>query len=195
MIRLCTVFVAITIFMTGCSTVPRLTREEFFGLTTRTYSGVTPEVAIAAGQRLFLLADTDDITFTHIANGFVADRSVTMFMLIAHVSGHYRWNFLADPLDQGVRVTVLATPNLSGGSAMVLPVSGGGTVAVPTHYGAGSNPPFQWKELYDLFWARLDYLLGRGVHWPTCKAWEEKYEVSSMGRLEALCFNADDKTP
>lgn len=56
--------------LTGCATLPELTREEYLALVNRTYEGTSIEEGLAAAERLFRLADPGDVEFQHFENGF-----------------------------------------------------------------------------------------------------------------------------
>lgn len=79
----------------GCAEQQTLTREESLAMTTRFYSGVTKQQVIDAAERLFRLADGDDVSLVHHENGFHATR------------GLHWWDVGAAPVDVGIKVVVI----------------------------------------------------------------------------------------
>ena len=58
--------------------------------------------------------------------------------------------------------------------------------------------PVMGTSIYDLFWSRLDYLLGLNPTWMTCAEASEKRKMKqTWGNDEALCnaFNVADNHP
>jgi len=73
---------------------------------------------------------------------------------------------------------------------------------VPQTYGTATTPvnstPIQGTALYDLFWARMDYMLHKSNTWPTCQDALAKAKAGSVhGSNAALCnsTNVDDYSP
>ena len=64
---------------------------------------------------------------------------------------------------------------------------------------AGTNPSLQKDEgTYQLFWARMDYLLGLSQDWITCDEYHDLVELNKMARVGiGLCFGGimDDNSP
>ena len=63
---------------------------------------------------------------------------------------------------------------------------------------AMSGSPVMGTAIYDVFWSRLDYLLGKRKDWMTCKVADERVKQNiTSGTNEALCnsFNMNDKLP
>lgn len=75
-----------------------------------------------------------------------------------------------------------------------MPVAGD---SVATALPAGSGTPVNSTAIYDLFWGRMDYLLGRRDEWMTCDEAKARREAGlTYGLLESLCsVTTDDLAP
>ncbi|RXZ42712.1 hypothetical protein EBB06_12530 [Crenobacter cavernae] len=54
------------------------------------------------------------------------------------------------------------------------------------------------SAIYDVFWARMDWMLGRRGDWMDCKVADQRVKTgAAWGTNEALCnsFNITDKAP
>jgi hypothetical protein len=161
------VVIGVSLFLAGCvSMPPQPTREQWLDLKTRTYPGVTQAQVFAAAERLFTLADGSDFSFVYAPTGDQLT-AVRRWMLVGIIPvwGRDTWTVTATPQDGRVLATVEALRN------------------------EGETTP----QVYRLFWARMDYLLGRSKTWITCdKAWEGKGN-REYAALQMLCeFVADD---
>jgi hypothetical protein len=157
---------------------PELSREERFAIQSRTYDGVISDDVMKAAQRLFLLADGSDFTFERsVAGDLRAVRSFWFFTVLEAGSGYDTWNLRVNP---------------------------GGVVIVEVDRHAVSGPipimvtgPLDSPAMFDLFWSRMDYLLGRSTAWRTCP--EQRRHIAAKqiaGSLEGLCeFTITDHSP
>lgn len=60
----------------------------------------------------------------------------------------------------------------------------------------GGGMPLNSTAIYDLFWGRMDYLLGRRDEWMTCDEAEARRKAGiTYGQLEALCSVTTDDLP
>ena len=176
--------------LTGCATLPELTREEYLALVNRTYEGTSIEEGLAAAERLFRLADPGDVEFQHFENGFRVYRPWLLYMVLAAAAGTDVWDVRAAPVEGGTRLTV----HLSRASSSIVPVPATSSATAITSPGPGL--PFNSTAIYDLFWGRMDYLLGRRDAWMTCEeAKAREKEGITYGLLEPLCSLTDDLTP
>lgn len=175
----------------GCATLPELTREEYLALVNRTYEGVASEEALAAAEQLFRLADPKQVQFQHFEDGFRVYRRWLVYMVFAAGFGTDIWDVRTTPTEEGTRLTVHLSVNRS--SVVPVPVAGD-TVASALPGGGGM--PLNSTAIYDLFWGRMDYLLGRRDEWMTCDEAEARREAGiTYGLLEALCSVTTDDLP
>jgi len=179
----------------GCATNAPLTRQEALQATTRTYAGVTQEQVIGAAERVLRLADGDDFAFAHRPDGFLASRGWSVYLVLGASVGADTWVLSTSTRPDGA---VFASVEVGTSAAAVTPMA----TTTPGTWTAAALPagatPVQGRAVYDLFWSRVDYLLGLRETWPTCK--ESDAAVSSgktRGFNDALCnsFNVKDETP
>ena len=78
----------------------------------------------------------------------------------------------------------------------IVPVPIAGDTAATALPGEG-GVPLNSTAIYDLFWGRMDYLLGRRDRWMTCdEAKARRKAGTTYGLLEALCsVTTDDLAP
>lgn len=156
----------------GCAKQsPRVSHDEWLRLSSRTYNAPSKEV-YAAIENIFDLADGEDVTITHRQDGLEAVRWTAPFPV--HVWFHWHINIKEQDKDATkVFVTIDTTAHGFG---------------VP----AGKTP-YQSFDVVNLFFKRLDYLLGESKTWVSCKQYEKLNPDSST--LEALCLLAKDEYP
>lgn len=186
---LCAVFV-----IAGCATQhPPMTREEWLNTTTRYYEGKTKDEVLNAAEKLFTLSDGDDYKFQHTDDALYASRQWTVYLVLAAASGTDNWVVTAKETDKGVKTTVRVATQESAFAPM--PTTGGdasvGTIPV-------AGTPVQGTTLYELFWARMDYLLGLRPDWMTCEESNARRQNGdTWGLSHQLCnsFNVKDQAP
>ncbi len=163
--------------ISGCAARRALTRAQYMTMVSRTYEGVKPKEAIAAAEKLLRLADEEDITFQHSEQGFRAHRAWLLYFVLAAATGTDIWTVTAAPVEGGAKVT------------MYLHRVGGGIIPSGVF-------PADTMAIYDLFWGRMDYLLGRRDRWMTCEEAQSRVNQGiTFGSLEYLCLFTDDKKP
>lgn len=183
---------AIALVLAGCAAPPQLTREQWLSMTNRTYTGVSKEQALAAAERLFVLADGDDFKFTHSDDGLVATRAWSIFMLLAATVGTDTWQVKARPTTDGVQVSASVYTHDQAVGMLMAP---GGAVPLTS---AQVGYPVQGTAIYDVFWARMDYLLGRRADWMDCNKANARVDSKIViGPNNALCssINTKDSRP
>lgn len=189
-----TLAVTVALLITGCATAPpQLTRDEWLTMTSRNYEGVTKEQVIGAAERLFRLADGDDFSIVHTEEGIYASRNWLAYMVIAAATGTDYWQLKVIPAGAGVKATVQVNTQAQGISPMA--TTSGAWTATTTPM-AGS--PVMGTAIYDLFWSRMDYLLGKRPDWMRCELADERVKQKvTWGTNEALCnsFNVKDEVP
>lgn len=189
------VIVLLSVMLSSCvSARPPLSRDEWLRMTTRTYDNITKEQILAAAERVLRLADGNDFMVAHSDEGFVASRNWSVYLVLAASFGTDVWQLRAaeyGPAGTKVSVSVSTQVGAVGGVA-----AGPGAAAPMTTPAAGGavNGP----AVYEVFWARMDYLLGRSPVWMDCRA--ANHQVSTgvvWGDNSALCnsFNIKDDVP
>jgi hypothetical protein len=180
--------------LAGCgTTAPVMKPEQWTAVVERDYPHVTPTQAFDAAERLLALADEDDVQFTRSETLFEAFRDWSKYAVLHSSAGSDYWTLAAREHEHGVKLVV-----------QVSRIERSVTVGFP----AGSTPvanvgnmdsaPIEGSAVYDLFWARMDYLLGRRADWATCE--DAKAAIArreTHGSVDPLCnaFNMDDKSP
>ncbi|MGH7310067.1 MAG: hypothetical protein ACREK6_15385 [Candidatus Rokuibacteriota bacterium] len=177
-----TLGLVVVLALAGCATAPRpqLSREQWMALKTKDYQDVTPARAYQAAEQLLRLADPEDVTVTYDAEGRLQAvrtwRMWTGFFLFTQY-GADTWRVRAEPVGTGARVMVS--------------VSRAGETGAQPLTGLDDDP-----ALYDLWWARMEYLLGRATTWLTCAAFQER-TGRAYGDPFLLCdpFTIEDRAP
>lgn len=159
------------ILLAGCGfPKPLATLEEFEQAQTKTYEGISKKEVLHATEKLFMLADPDDVFLSYEDQKLVARRRAILLISV------YQENWIIDVQEKAgdSAVTVSVTPTID-----------------------GVNFPPRGVGQYALFFSRLDYLLGKSEDWMTCHQYEvrardEPTWTSSEG---ILCHIADDNLP
>jgi hypothetical protein len=191
---------ALVAFLAGCAPAPpQPTREEYLAHTTREFKGIDKEKALAAAERVLRLADADDFQIAHTQDGFVATRPWLVYLVLAAANGTDVWQVTTQPLPNGVRMAVQVSTAANAITGFSQQVSGGagGSVATPITI-PGNAMPAQGFAVYDVFWARLEYVLGLRQTWMTCVEANDRVTKKIVwGNNDALCnvFNVKDTNP
>ena len=182
--------------LAGCALPKRqeLTREQWLTVTRHTFPGVTKDQAIAAAERLLKLSDGDDVLVVHNEDGFVATRPWSIYMVLAASFGVDTWDVrvTTDGPNAKIKVGVASQSQ----ALMPMPTASGRDASVGTMPGGGAT--VNGTAIYDLFWARMAYLLGQRTTWMSCAESDERVKAGKVwGMNEALCnsFNVKDETP
>lgn len=148
-------------------------RSDFLAEATRSYQGETAERVIDAAERVIKQSDPTNVEFRNSLNGFTALRRYQVYAVLASARGREKWEFTADREP--------ATGALRAG----LTISEAGDV-----YGSGGRTPYENPmnsiPLYRLFWARVDYVLGRNTEWKTCEEAADELRETKTNIVEAL---------
>lgn len=169
-------------------------REEWINTTTRNYIGMGKEQVLTATEKLFRLADGDDFKLTYTDDTVQATRSWTVYLVIAAAMGTDYWTIRANQTGDTVKVT--AQVNTQSQAITPMPTTTSGTWTAGTMPMSGT--PVMGTAIYDVFWARLDYLLGKTDEWMTCEQANKRVSDGiTWGQLECLCnpFNIKDDLP
>jgi len=176
---------ALVLILNGCGEQPKLSREQWIKNTTRTYPGLSKEKAIAAASEVLLLADREDIKFSHNENGFKASRNWIIYLLISAGFGTDHWEFVA--LEEGDNLKVKIYTSKQAQSLTPLLINTGQI-----------EIQIEGSSTYNLFWSRFEYLIGRRDKWLTCEEADDLIDKDiTWGRIDSLCnnFNITNETP
>jgi len=163
--------VAAVVLIGGCATTPDpMDRDEFLNTTVRHYKNVSIDEFFRAAENLFLLLDPNDVEFSYPdRNSMIVSRSWLQYMVIAAASGKNTYRIRVESNNGGIKAQIYISHDGSGIAAH--PTGSGGASAFST---PGAKEGVNTPAVYDLFWARMDYLLEESDYWPTCDDWEKK---------------------
>lgn len=182
--------------LAGCALPKRqeLTREQWLTVTRHTFPGVTKDQAIVAAERVLKLADGDDVSVVHNEDGFVATRPWSVYLVLTAVFGLDTWGISVQSAETG---SVVKLGVASQAQALMPVPTARGDASVGTMPGMGGFA-VNGTAIYDLFWARMAYLLGQRDTWMSCAEADARVKAGTVwGTNEALCnsFNVKDETP
>jgi len=156
------IFFALGLFLVGC-TPTHYTREEYLAMSTRIYEHSEDEV-LSAAQKVFEIPNRGrGYKFVHQPHGLKAVRYSYQFL----VNVWYHWNISCTPEKNGTKVHVY------------IESSSGGYTDV------SGDLPHQSPSVLDLFFKRLDYVLGKSDKWISCHEYAALHPDHSQ--LIALC--------
>jgi len=140
--------------LVGCATPHQIVdREDFLAEANRTYPGESRERVIGAAETILKTSDPQDWEFRYTLNGFTGLRRYVVYAVLATAQGREKWEFETEPQPEGLRASL---------SISDAGVASGGLVPTPYEGKMAS------LALYRLFWARMDYMLGRRPDWTSC---------------------------
>ena len=184
--------------LAGCAGQHRqLSREEWLSTTARIYSDVDKETVVGAAERLLRLADGQDFKIQHTEDGLLASRNWMSYVVIAAATGTDYWRLTVTPLPEGTKATIQVSMQGSAITPMMTAGPGAGTGWTATS-GPMTGAVIDGPLLYDIFWARMDYLLGKKTAWMTCADADAlRAAGTSWGNDDPLCnsFNMTDAHP
>jgi hypothetical protein len=154
---------------------PHLTREEWLRCTTRIYEGLNKDQIISAAETVLRLAGGEYMKISHTEDGLTGSRSWGYYAVIQSEEGKDFWTFKTEPAQAGIKATVSLT------SSQQLYAYG----ILPTPEKAA---PVDGSAIYEVFWSRMEYLLGKRAEWMTCDLAEKQIEEGLVwGDASALC--------
>jgi hypothetical protein len=165
---------ALIIGLAGCAPAARVTTHvEWQREATRTWPGETRARIIAAADAVVKHADPRDTQVEYNHHGFTARRKFLIYALIATATGIETWTFSSAENEQGASSTVRIIQR--------------GTAQAGSH-----SERFRENQVYlgslRLFYARIDYLLGRRQDWITCADAPQKLALpEGASGLQSLC--------
>lgn len=162
------------ITLTACTGPQIVDRAQWKKITSRVYDDVPNDNVILAGKELFRLAYGDNVKLTNTNEGFIANHYWTKDYLLFTADYIDSWMLRVSPGGNGSKVTVQlshAGPD----------TKNDGNESMP-------GIPINSTAIYDLFWSRLDYLLGKRSSWMTCDTSNEEIKKKNVwGSNSALC--------
>lgn len=185
---------AVSAVLAGCAApMPQLSRTEYLAMTSRTIEAPKERV-LEAAEEVLRLADGDDVQIHHNAAGFNAHRPWSVYLVLAASMGTDFWSVRATDLGEKSRIEV----EVGRQASAIVPMA----TTAPGTWTAGTMPagamPFRGPALYELFFARIEYLLGKREEWPTCDWSNQRVESkATWGENDGLCnaFNVTDAKP
>ena len=165
------------------ATIPMWSKDYRTAATTRSYAAAPAQVLAAARTVVQLSGVPRDVQIADTAGGIDAHRYVEGFLGMAPITDDY-----------GFRVT--ATPD-GKGTAVGLSISARRT-DIAGNEDIGVSPLLTGEDVqvagpYTLFFARMDYLLGKRADWVSCDAAPATLGVSVA--LDPLCAHSPDAAP
>lgn len=187
--------VALAALLAGCVSAPKgpATRAEWEAIHQREFAGKSARDVQDAAEKVLALAD-HDFTFEYPEGQLIGRRPWMIYLAIAIGSGTDYWTISTHETDAGTRATVQTTRDST--AIAPSPVVGGSGAAVMSASTPGQ--PVVTREAYDLFWSRVEYMLGLREDWIDCDAARAMVSArgGKKGYLDTLCaFNTDDKRP
>lgn len=180
--------------LAGCAAPrPQLSRAEYLAMTSRTLDAPKEQV-LEAAEKVLRLADGDDFKIHHHSTGFSAQRNWSVYLVLAAAMGTDFWVVKTSEMGEKTRLEL----EVGRQASAITPMA----TTTPGTWTAGTMPasatPFDGPALYELFFARMDYLLGTRSDWPTCEWSDERVSrKATWGNNEGLCsaFNITDTKP
>ena len=167
------------VVLSGCGTdITVNDRNEYLAEQTRIYKNEDRERMLRAAEAVVRASGPGQYEFEFGLNGFSARHSYFIYGVVASAYGREKWDFNIEPGTAGLRAT--ATLSDAGD------VHGGLSISRYEKIAVGA-------PVYQLFWARVDYVLGRRPDWITCE--RAQIEKSAYGSLYGLCRSADEPVP
>lgn len=166
----------------SCATSRQLTREEWETVAQKKYNNIEKSKLIAAAESVMKLADNDDFKFSYTQNGILGSRKWLVYMVLAASMGVDNWLFEVTEKN-GDTVASLQLSRQAGDMTGYSVGNSSGVVTTPN-----MGYPAMETASYDLFWRRLDYMLGLTTTWTSCKDEEENIKKKlAWGNISYLC--------
>jgi hypothetical protein len=171
--------------LAACATGERPNNHaEWLKEATRVWPGETQARLIAAAEAVVRHPDPADTTLEYSKAGFLARRKFVIYAVVAAAVGEDRWTFAA-------------SENAEGASASLRVIQRG------TAFSGSSSERFRDNQTdvggMRLFYARMEYLLGRRPDWVTCEQVSVKLSLPAdrqgTDMLCGLTLQARDAPP
>lgn len=184
--------ILISLSLVSCASHRTLTREEWLQVGKKEFTNIKKEDLIKNAEKLLTLMDGRDVKFSYTQNGFVASRNWLIYVVVAAAVGTDYWTF--DVQEKDNKLIASIQPSTMAGTVSGYAVGGQvSTITTPT-----IGTPIQGTAIYNMFWNRLDYLLGKTDQWMDCKQGLSKINKNeTWGNLEHICDSVtiDDNYP
>jgi hypothetical protein len=149
------------------------THADWLKEATRVWPGETQARVIAAAEAVVRHADPRDVRIEYSQAGFTARRKFSVYAVVTNVDGEDRWTFSA-------------SANSEGASASVRVIQRGSASAGRFSQRFRDNQTMVGS--FRLFYARIDYLLGKRSDWIKCSEAVEKLGLPKEAPgLDVLC--------
>ena len=183
----------IAALLAGCATErPPLSEADWNSMVSRQYPGKSAKEVLDAAEQLWRLAGGKHFTIEHSETGLTATRHWKNYEPMVLVTGVDDWMLDVTEADGSTRAKVSIRTSQRFTTASLL----GMTPA--THTGPRVGGEVQGTSIYDLFWARMDYLLGVRNDWMSCGDSDNRVSSgATWGQNDALCngLNLADESP
>lgn len=141
--------------LSGCATIRPTPPKNDWG--NRTYSGAQKKEIIDAAKEVIRLIDPSKTKIFDTADGFDAQRAKVSYYVIESGLDIFKFKFVAIESKDSIQTTFDVDEIISRASFK--------TLGMPvTNTGKPEN-----RYVYDLFYSRVDYLLGKNEKWHNCK--------------------------
>ncbi len=165
----------------GCATKPKISEEEMKAAMTRTYKGVSSGQVMKASEKLLRMVDEKRFQFKQSGNQLTATRSGNLHTNLGLVNVTAVWLVKTKETDQSTVVTLDA---------------GWRKQDLSTGLGGMNTKKPEGTAVYNLFFNRLENLLGKSNVWMTCEGMKKAIEQGEeSGDIRMLCAYADDTLP
>jgi hypothetical protein len=144
--------VMLFIGVAGCATAPPKIAD-WRPYQEREIQGATASQVETALQTVFAYSRPGKYNLRLMPGSAVAERQINHVILLSNVIGKETWAMQVRDVPDGAQVTVDAVVDVSMGTVLLLP-----------HQERPLDP-----SIYDLFWDRLDFALGRRADWVSCE--------------------------
>jgi hypothetical protein len=167
MMRCLLIFLTI-ITLTGCAS-PAIVEShaEWLHETTRTYPGETSARVIAAAERVLKASDPLDVKFDYGTGGFRVTRPFLIYAVVASEEGQDSWSFRASENEMEASASVSFRQAVT--DRFIVPIASPSNSHL--RFGVATASSSGQKHVigsYRLFFARMDYLLGKRKDWILC---------------------------
>ncbi|MFM9974588.1 MAG: hypothetical protein ACKVON_08450 [Beijerinckiaceae bacterium] len=177
--------IALAFLTIACSRGERaVNHADWLKESTRIWPGESKARVIAAAEAVVKHSDPGDISVEYNRSGFVARRKFFIYAVLATAEGEDRWTFSANE-------------NSEGASAALRVIQRGSTRSGNFSDRFRENQTFLGG--FRLFYARIDYLLGRRTDWVACKDAAAKLalpqDAPGLNTLCSLTHQGADQPP
>ena len=168
----------------GCATKPKFTEEQMSAAMTRTYKGVSSAQVMQASEKLLKLVDEARFKFKRENNQLTATRGGEIF------TGAFSGG------KSQISTVWLVKTTENGNSTVVNIEAGWKSQAMSSGLTSQNVKRPEGTAVYNLFFNRLDNLLGKSNEWMTCEGMKKAIQQGeASGDIRMLCAYSDDKLP